>query len=383
MEAQSVHTSSNSKNVYPLARPKLGSSERDLLLEAFDSGWISSTGTFVARFEKEFSSYIGTRYGVTTSNGTAALHLALVSAGIGKGDEVIVPDLTFVSPANMVLLSGAKPVFADSNREYFGVDVDTVKQRLTNSTKAIIVVHLYGHPVDLAPIVELCDSRNLILIEDCAEAHGALYKGKKVGSFGVISSFSFYGNKLLTTGEGGMCLTNDSVLEEKMKLLRDHGADRNQHFWHPEIGFNYRMTNLQAAIGCAQLKTLDERIEKYRKIAHVYSACLAEAMGTKITPHPEKSWAKCVFWMYTFLINALNAAKREHLQSFLTSEGIETRPIFYPVSRLPPYRIYETNNPVASELSEKGISVPTYEELEEIDIQKICRAIQNSYDKVD
>ncbi len=376
MEAQqSIRVSPKPKFVYPLARPNLGSTERKLLLEAFDSGWISSSGEFISRFENEFSNYVGTKYGVTTSNGTTALHLALVASGIGNGDEVIVPDLTFVSPANMVLLCGGKPVLVDSNRDYFGMDADTIQKRLTDRTKVVIVVHLYGHPVDLDPIVELCESRNLVLVEDCAEAHGALYKGKKVGTFGKISCFSFYGNKLVTTGEGGMCLTNDLPLMEKMKLLRDHGADRKEHFWHPEVGFNYRMTNLQASLGCAQLQSLDKRIEKYREICHFYSSHLIEMFGSKVTPHPEMNWAKCVFWMYTFLLNNLNPERRKHLQSFLASEGIETRPMFYPISKLPPFQKYQIENPVAKELSEKGISVPTYEGLTESDVRKICESI--------
>jgi perosamine synthetase len=329
-----------------------------MLLEAFDSGWISSSGEFISRFEEDFSNYIGTKHAVSTSNGTSALHLALVSAGVKAGDEVIVPDLTFVAPANMVALSGAKPVLADVNRGYFGLDVNTIKQRLTSRTKAVIVVHLYGHPVDIAPILELSESQNLVLIEDCAEAHGALYKGKKVGSFGRVSCFSFYGNKLVTTGEGGMCLTDDLQLKERMKLLRDHGADRNRHFWHPDMGYNYRMTNLQAAIGCAQLESLETRIEKYREIGHAYTSALVDSLGSRITPHPEMNWVKCVFWMYTFLVGDLNFAKREKLQAFLSSQGIETRPIFYPVS------------------SQKGLSLPTYEGLEDNAILKICDSVK-------
>ena len=379
MEEQNIRASSK-KYAYPLARPSLGSSERDFLLEAFDSGWISSSGEFITRFQNEFSNYIGTKYGVATSNGTTALHLALVALGIREGDEVIVPDLTFVAPANMVLLSGGRPVLADSNKEYFGVDANTIKQRLTNRTKAVMVVHLYGHPVDLDPIVELCESRNLILIEDCAEAHGALYKGKRIGSFGRISCFSFYGNKLLTTGEGGMCVTSDPILEDKMRLFRDHGADRKVHFWHPVAGFNYRMTNMQAAIGCAQLKSLEKRIEKYRKIGHAYTSNLVESFGDKVTPHPEMSWAKCVFWMYTCLMNDLDPPKREKLQAFLTTQGVETRPIFYPISKLPPYQKYKVNNHVAIELSNKGISFPTYEELEEADVETICESVKSFKD---
>src|SRR5579875_1058693 len=376
--AENVRSSSGSSAQrprfrYPLARPRLGERERTYLLEAFDSGWISSAGEFILRFQREFLSYVGTRHGVATSNGTTAIHLALAASGVGAGDEVIVPDLTFVSPANMVLQTGAKPVLADSNKDYWGIDADAIKVKLTDRTKAVIVVHLYGHPVDLDPIVELCNSRNLVLIEDCAEAHGAMYKGRRVGSFGQISCFSFYGNKLLTTGEGGMCLTNDPMLEERMKLLRDHGADRKQHFWHPAVGFNYRMTNLQAAIGCAQLESLDERIEKYRMIGRAYASRLVETFGSSVTPHPEMRWALCVFWMYTLLIDSLDPIKRERLRSHLAEEGIETRPIFYPISKLPPYRGEPrvSDNPNAASISSRGISLPTYEGLERPDIDVI------------
>ncbi len=362
---------------YPLARPKIGRLERELLLQAFDSGWISSSGEFIEKFQAGFAGYVGTKFGVSTSNGTTAIHLALAALGVGPGDEVIVPDLTFISPANMVSQAGAKPVFADSNKEYWGVDANTLKRRLSRKTKAIIVVHLYGHPVDVGPIVELCEARNLALIEDCAEAHGALYKGRKVGSFGRVSCFSFYGNKIVTTGEGGICLTDDSDLRAKMQLLRDHGADRRQHFWHPIAGFNYRMTNLQAAIGCAQLQNLDERVEKYREIGHYYSSSLKERLGDMITVHPEMKWARCVFWMYTFL---LHDKRKNALINYLESNGVESRPMFYPVSSLPPYRKKKSNqkeNRIAQSLSEMGLSLPTYLDLRHSDIDAITTVIED------
>jgi perosamine synthetase len=347
-----------------------------MLIEAYDSGWISSSGSFILEFQKQFADYIGMKEGVATSNGTSAIHLALSAAGIGEGDEVIVPDLTFVSPANMVLQAGARPVFVDSNKEYWGIEADTVREKLTTRTKAVIAVHLYGHPVDLDPLIELCRTKDLFLIEDCAEAHGALYKGKKVGSFGQLSCFSFYGNKLLTTGEGGMCLTKDGSFAEKMKMLRDHGADRKRHFWHPIVGFNYRMTNLQAAIGCAQLKSLDKRIEKYRQLGHRYSSDLKEKLKDEVVTHPEMNWATCVFWMYTLLIKDLNPERRERVQEQLEIRGIETRPIFYPISSLPPYHHDDSSlNSVASYLSDRGLSLPTYEELSSQDVDIITDSL--------
>jgi perosamine synthetase len=361
---------------YPLARPILGERERKYLLEAYDSGWISSRGKFIPEFESKFASYVGTNFGVATSNGTTALHLALTALGISKGDEVIVPDLTFVSPANAVSYTGARPTFADSNREYWGVDEQTIRKRVSAKTKAIIVVHLYGHPVDLDPIMELCESRSLTLIEDCAEAHGAEYRHKKVGGFGKISCFSFYGNKMLTTGEGGMCLTQSEALADRMRMLRDHGAQRTRHFWHPIIGFNYRMTNLQAAIGCAQLETLRQRLEQYIRIGHEYTRRLSKS--ERFVTHPEADWARCIFWMYTILVKGLTPKTRDALTQRLADKGIETRPMFPPVSRFPPYVKYRQGNPVAASLSRRGLSLPTYPELTIDDVEVICSSLQKS-----
>lgn len=359
---------------YPLARPALDGREREYLLAAFDSGRVSSSGHFVDKFEREFSAYIGTRHGITVSNGTAALHLALMAAEVGRYDEVVVPDLSFVAPANMVRQVCAKPVFADCNKAYWGVDIDTVKKCITKKTRAVIVVHLYGHPVDLDPILEFCQSRSIVVIEDCAEAHGARYRGKRVGKFGSIGCFSFYGNKLLTTGEGGMCVTDNPTFNEKLRLLRDHGADRSRHFWHPIVGFNYRMTNLQAAIGCAQLESIERRIAAYRRIGRSYSWELNQAFGSSVTLHPEMDWATCVFWMYTFVIPNLREKKRDELISKLRRVGIETRPMFYPISMLPPY-LSGKKNTWSSAISKTGLSLPTYSGLNEEDIQAIVESV--------
>jgi perosamine synthetase len=359
---------------YPLARPKLGPLERRYMLEAYDSGWVSSRGKFITEFESKFGAYVGTKFGVATSNGTTALHLALAALGISRLDEVVVPDLTFISPANTVTYTGAKPVFADSNRDYWGVDDKTIRKRVTKRTKAVIVVHLYGHPVDLDPIVDLCESKGLTLIEDCAEAHGAEYKRRRVGSFGRISCFSFYGNKLLTTGEGGMCLTQDAMLADKMKILRDHGADRSRHFWHPVIGFNYRMTNIQAAIGCAQLETLENRVNDYRRVGRQYTEILSKA--EEFVTHPETEWARCVYWMYTLLIRGASPDARDAILQRLGREGIETRPMFPPISTLPPYAHNNPTNPVAMALSCSGLSLPTYQDLTPNEIETICHRLR-------
>jgi len=360
----------------PVAEPSLGEEELLNVIEAVKSGWVSSKGKFIEEFEQKFAKYCGRKYGVATSNGTAALHLALTALGIKKGDEVIVPDLSFIATANTVSYCNAKPVFVDSHPDYWCIDPDKIEGKITPKTKAIMPVHLYGHPCDMDWINDLAKDHNLYVIEDAAEAHGAEYRGKKVGSFGDIACFSFYGNKIITTGEGGMCLTNNKELAEKMRILRDHGMNPNRRYWYNVIGFNYRMTNLQAAVGVAQLKKLDEFIEKKRKIARWYENSLREfdENGT-VRLHPEMPWAKCVYWMYSVLINEKFGISRDELMKKLEEKGIETRPFFYPIHVLPPYR----NNKkflIAEELSLKGVNLPSSVKLKREDIECICEMIK-------
>ena len=246
---------------FPVAIPNLNGNEFKYLTDAFLSTWISSSGKYIDKFESEFSSYSDCTYGVTVSNGTVALHLALVALGISEGDEVIIPDLTFAATINAVLHANATPVIVDIGKDSWCISPDEIKKAITSKTKAIIPVHLYGQPCDMGAIMKIAKKYNLKVIEDCAEAHGAMYGDKKVGSFGDIGCFSFYGNKVITTGEGGMCTTNNSELNNKMRILRDHGMSATKRYWHDIVGYNYRMTNLQAAIGLAQL----ERIEDIHK----------------------------------------------------------------------------------------------------------------------
>ena len=266
------------------------------------SGWVSSKGPFIEEFETNFANYIGTKYGVATSNGTTALHLAFAALGIKKGDKVLVPSLDFVSVANAVTYVGAKPVFLDSHPAYWCLDPSKIAENIDKQTKALVAVHLYGHPCDMDEIVKITNDYNMHLIEDCAEAHGAEYKNKKTGSFGIISCFSFYGNKIITTGEGGMCLTDDASVSRKMKILRDHGMNPDRRYWHDIIGFNYRMTNLQAALGVAQLQKIDRLINKKRTIANNYEKLMKDLPS--VTPAPEMPWAKSVYWLYSVLVNA-------------------------------------------------------------------------------
>jgi perosamine synthetase len=360
----------------PIAEPCLGEEELKNVVEAVKRGWISSKGKFIEEFEENFAKYCGRRYGVATSNGTVALHLALKTLRIDKGDEVIIPDLTFVAVANVVTYCNAKPVFVDSHPDYWCMDPEKIEEKITTQTKAIIPVHLYGHPCDMDPLLKVAREHDLYVVEDAAEAHGAEYKGKKVGSFGDISCFSFYGNKIITTGEGGMCLINNEELAEKMRIFRDHGMNPNKRYWYDVIGFNYRMTNLQAAVGVAQLKKLDEFVEKKREIVRWYSEGLEELEEKElITLHPEMSWAKCVYWMYCILVEDKFGMSRDELMKKLEGKEIDTRPFFYPMHVMPPYKNNE-EFPVAEEISRKGINLPSGVSLVKNDTQKIINAIE-------
>lgn len=340
----------------PLIEPVLGDDELNNVIEAVKSGWVSSKGKFISQFEEKFAEYCGVKYGVATSNGTVALHLALVALGIGEGDEVIVPTFTFIATANAVRYTGATPVFVDSHPDYWCIDPERTEKAITARTKAIIPVHLYGHPCDMDAIMDIARRRKLYVIEDAAEAHGAEYMGKKVGSFGDINCFSFYGNKTITTGEGGMCLTNDKALAEKMRILRDHGMNLSKKYWHDVIGFNYRMTNLQAALGVAQLLKLNEFIRRKRENARLYSSLLNKTNG--ITLPPEMTWAKNIYWMYTILIEDSFGEDKATVVKRLEAKGVETRPLFYPIHLMPPYRMRRKFH-AAEELSRKGICLPS------------------------
>jgi len=364
----------------PVAEPCLGEEELKNVIGAVKSGWISSKGKFIEEFEREFAKYCGVKYGVATANGTVALHLALKALGIGKNDEVILPTLTFVATANAVTYCNAKPVFVDSHPEYWCIDPEKIEEKITKNTRAIIVVHLYGHPCDMDWIMDIAEDKGLYVIEDCAEAHGAEYKGKKVGAFGDIVCFSFYGNKIITTGEGGMCLTNNEELAEKMRILSDHGMSKHKKYWHDIVGFNYRMTNLQAAIGVAQLRKLDEFIEKKRQIAKWYAEKLKELEEKGLIKlHPEMPWAKCVYWMYSILIeDKIKKISRDTLMKRLEEKGIETRPFFVPMHLLPMYSGSE-KRPVAEELARKGLNLPSSVNLEENAINLICDTINKIF----
>ncbi|MDE1845877.1 MAG: DegT/DnrJ/EryC1/StrS family aminotransferase [Candidatus Micrarchaeota archaeon] len=359
----------------PMYEPKLGEEELANVTEAVKSTWISSKGKFITQFEEEFAKKVGTKYAVATSNGTVSLHLAMAALGIGKGDEVIVPTLTFIASANTVKYTGAKPVFVDSNKEYWCIDPEKIEKRITKKTKGIMPVHLYGHPCDMDPILEIAKKHDLFVIEDAAEAHGAKYKGRTVGSFGDISSFSFFGNKIITTGEGGMCTTDDEALYQKMRVLRDHGMNPSKRYWHDVIGYNYRMTNMQAAIGVAQVHKMDEVIARKREIARLYEKNLSSlAKKGYITLSPQMEWATSVYWMYNILLKGKAKLGRDELMEKLGAKGIETRPIFHPLHMMPPYK-QSRRYPIAEKIGLSGISLPSGPTLTDEQIKEVCNAV--------
>jgi len=362
---------------YPVAEPEIGEEELNNVVEAVRSGWVSSKGKFIEEFENLFARYVGAKYGVATSNGTTALHLALAALGVKPHDEVVVPDLTFAATINAVLCVGAKPVIVDIDPKYWCLSPGNIRGAITSHTKAIIPVHLYGHPCDMDAIMEIAERYGLYVIEDAAEAHGAEYKGRKVGSFGHVACFSFYGNKIITTGEGGMCLTNDEELAEKMKILRDHGMDPKRRYWHDVVGFNYRMTNLQAALGVAQLSKIEKFVEKKRRIARLYAEELSSIEG--ITLHPEMPWAKCVYWLYSILVDRKLGISRDKLAERLGSYGIETRSFFYPLHEMPPYQEHANlSYPASSDISGRGLNLPSSVKLSEEDIAYIAQKIKEA-----
>jgi perosamine synthetase len=357
----------------PVFAPWLSENVRRYVLDCVDSGWISSLGAYVGRFEREFARFCEAEHAVATSNGTTALHLALATVGVGPGDEVLVPDLTFVATANVVRYTGATPVLVDAHPVTWTLDPEDARRKVTPRTRAVIPVHIYGHPVDLDPVLELAARHGLAVVEDAAEAHGARYKGRRVGALGRVGAFSFYGNKIVTTGEGGMLVTNDAALAERATFLRDHAMDPKRRYYHPEIGFNYRMTNIQAAIGCAQLEQVETILDRRKAIAAAYQAGLAGIPG--LTGPPAESWAESVYWMYSVLVEPAFGLDRDAVRDGLRARGIDSRPFFVPLHELPPHRV-AAPFPVATALSRRGINLPSGTGLALDEIATVCRALR-------
>jgi perosamine synthetase len=359
----------------PVMEPMLGGNELKYVSDCITSNWISSQGSYVRSFEKHFADFLAIDHALTTTSCTTALHLALIALGIGPGDEVIVPDLTFAASANVVLHAGATPVFVDVSLEHWTIDPDLIENAITDKTRAIMPVHLYGHPCDMDPIMEIARRHKLYIVEDCAEALGAQYKGRQVGTLGDAGCFSFFSNKVITTGEGGMIVTSNPELHQKMTILRDHGMSKTKRYWHEMAGFNYRMTNLQAAVGLAQIEQIDSFLYKRREMAKQYESNLKGIAG--ITLPPEMKWAKNIYWLYSILIDEnLTGISRDELMKGLECEGIETRPFFCPLHNQPPYP--QTLNTLSNteKLAVEGISLPSSNSLTSEGIDKVCANIK-------
>jgi len=362
----------------PVCEPLLGKNEIKYITECLETNWISSSGKYIEEFENCFSEYCQCKYGICTTSGTTALHLAMACINLQPGDEVIVPTFTNVATAFAVVYCGATPVLVDSERETWNLDVSKIEEKITLKTRAIMPVHIYGHPCDMDPILEIASKHGLYVVEDAAEAHGAEYKGKKAGGIGHINCFSFFANKIITTGEGGMVVTNDESLAERARLLRNLAHAKGQRFLHTDIAFNYRITNIQAAIGLAQFENIEEFIDRRRKNAQLYNEKLKDVKG--VTLPVEKDWAKNVYWMYSIVIEDEFGLSRDEFAQKLHEKEIETRTFFVPMHKLPAFLnigLFENESyPVAEEIGKKGLYLPSGSGLTLEQIEYICETIR-------
>ncbi len=357
----------------PISQPSIGARERELVLDAVDSGWVSSIGKYIDDFEVKFARYCGTEFALTVSNGTTGLHLALVAAGLGPGDEVIIPDLTFVATANAVAYTGATPVLADVDPDTLCIDPASVEALITSRTRAIIPVHLYGHPADMDALTAIAKPRNIIVIEDAAEAHGAEYKGRRVGGLSQCGVFSFYGNKIVTTGEGGMLTTNDHAFYQRAKRLRDHAMSAERRYFHDERGFNYRMTNLQAALGVAQMERIGDFLQRRGEIMMWYHAVIPSSMTVRL--NRVKSWANSAFWMICLEVDGFDEARRKSFMDQLKRRGINSRPYFCTISSMPMYR--QKPLPISARKAQTGLNLPAFFGLTQKDVERIGGAVND------
>lgn len=361
----------------PLVQPSLAGNETRYVSDCLSSGWVSSQGSYINRFEEAFSDFMGDGLAMCTSSGTTALHLALLGLEIGPGDEVIVPDLTFGATANAVVHAGAEPVFVDIDRETWTIAPAEIESAITERTKAVIPVHLYGHPCDMDPLMETCRRHNIKVIEDCAESLGAEYKGKKAGTFGDVSCFSFYANKVITTGEGGMVWCRDKKLHQRMGMFRDHGMSKEKRYWHEVAGHNYRMTNMQAAIGLAQVEQIHRFLKRRDELSQRYMQRLTGLPCIELPPH--KDWAKTICWLFTLLVDTeLLGLNLDTLINKLSEHGVETRNIFFPLHDQPAFRNYRAlPTSISAEISYRGISLPTSNDMTVDDVDTVCDAFES------
>lgn len=369
----------------PVNEPLLGEREKTYVLDCLDTSWISSAGHYLTDFEEQFSTYCGARFGVACSNGTTALHLALAALGVGPGDQAILPTLTIISCALAVIYTGATPVLVDSDPRTGNMDPSLVEAKITPRTCVIMPVHLYGHPVDMDPILDLARAHKLKVVEDAAEAHGAEHKGRRVGGLGDVGCFSFYANKIVTTGEGGMIVTSDPHVADRARRLRNLAHSPQRRFVHDMIGFNYRLTNVQAAIGLAQLERIQGSIRKKRWMAETYNALLSDIPG--LTLPQEQSYARSVYWMYAVLVNERSPLSRDELMDGLKRLGVDSRSYFVPIHEQPVFAndvspashfhsaSFRERYPVAEDLSRRGFYIPSGLAITEAQMRQVSDAL--------
>jgi len=343
---------------FMVSQPDIGEQEISNVLECVTSGWISSQGRFIGVFERAFSDYLGGGNAIAVSNGTVALQLALTTLGIGRGDEVIVPNFTFGASINAIVHSGATPVLADVDPDTWTIDLDEVRKLITPQTKAVMPVHIYGQPARIDEIMEIAVEKGILVIEDCAEALGATYKDRRVGLDGDCTCFSFFANKSITTGEGGMVVFKDAEMAQRARVLRDHGMSPQKRYWHDYAGFNFRMTNMQAAVGAAQMGRIEELLNRKKMIFKAYDSLLSEHQA--LTLLPKNSWSENSYWLYTIILNGYEGNVRDQLVTNLGYRGIDARPGFYPMHQMDPYREFGHGTyPVSSYLSANSVSLPS------------------------
>lgn len=364
----------------PVNEPLLNGNEKKYLCECIDTGWISSEGPFVKKFEEDMAQSVGRKYGIAVSNGTAALEVACQAIKISEGDEVIMPAFTIISCAMAVTKLGGVPVLVDSDPYTWNMDVSQIESKITSKTKAIMVVHIYGLPVDMNLVLEIANKYGLKIIEDAAEMHGQTYKGKPCGSFGDISTFSFYPNKHVTTGEGGMVLVDDEELAERCRMLRNLCFRKDVRYVHDEISDNYRFTNLQAAVGLAQLERLDEFVQLKRKMGKYYTERLKDIKGIAL-PVEQTEYANNIYWVFGIVLSDDIPYDNREFQKRLAEKGVGSRTFFWPIHKQPVYQnmglFINESYPVAEMLSERGLYIPSGMALTEEQMMKVSEVMHD------
>lgn len=359
-----------------VAVPHLSGNEKKYVNDCLDTTWISSIGIYINKFETSFASWLGVKHALSCSNGTVGLHLPLLALGVKAGDEVLVPTFTYIATANAVRYCGATPVFVDCLRDTWDIDPADMEKKITPNTKGIIPVHLYGNPCDMDAVMAIAQEHHLFVLEDAAECHGAEYKGEKAGTFGAAGVFSFFGNKIITSGEGGMVVTDNDELAYQMRLLKGQGMDPNRRYWFIETGYNYRMTNIEAAIGLAQLENVDDHIADRRRVAGWYHDLIG-GMPEYFVPQQVTLGASCVWWMYSILLTEKSKMSRDALIRALEIDGIETRPLFYPMHVMPPFFDDRVHCPTAENVTARGINLPTHALLTQEDVEYIVSRLKH------